>query len=61
MQTKEQREFVNRQIVYNLRFAFKDRVAHLLDHELVAIYDDFALSDMHGNNDERFLEFLETV
>jgi len=61
MQTKEQRAAIHAAIVYNLRYAFKDKVAHLSDEMLATVYDDFSLSDMHGNNDERFLEFLADV
>lgn len=46
-------------IVYNLRFAHGEAVAHLSDAALVNCYDDFFWSDMHGDNDERFPEFVK--
>lgn len=47
-------------ICYNLRHTWGARVAHLSDTELVNEYDRFAMSDMFGNNDERWMEWLGT-
>lgn len=41
----------------NLRFAFP-QYAEQSDQWLVNQYDEFAASDMFGNNDERFPEFV---
>lgn len=46
-------------ILYNLRFKFGARIALISDQGLVNAYDEFALSDMFGGNDEHFLEFLD--
>lgn len=46
-------------IVGNLRFRWKDKLAHLSDEKLSEEYRDFGQSDMFGNNDERFLEWLD--
>jgi len=45
-------------IVHNLRFAFGEQIASLHDCCLVNAYDEFASTDMHGDNDARFIEFL---
>lgn len=45
-------------IVRNLRFRWKDELADTNDQSLVNCYDEFAMSDMFGSNDERFLEFF---
>lgn len=45
-------------IISNLRFRWADELKHMSDVELVNAYDEFALSEIFGNNDERFLEFL---
>ena len=47
-------------IVYNLRFRFKETIVETLnDRELLNEYDSFAVSDWFGNNDERFLEWIK--
>lgn len=46
-------------ILYNVRFAFGDKVAHMSDQALVNAYDEFSMGDIFGDNDERFLEFLK--
>lgn len=48
-------------IVDNLRFRWAAELKDLSDANLVNIYDEFAASDMFGNNDEMFLEFLEMI
>lgn len=45
-------------LVYNLRFRWPVELDGFSDAELVNHYDEFALSDWFGNNDERFLEWL---
>lgn len=44
--------------ISNLRSRWKAETAQLTDEELLAEYKDFSQSDWHGNNDERFLEWL---
>lgn len=58
MLTKEQKEFRDKALVRNLRFAHKELVSRFTDEKLVEIYNDFYLSDYVGNNDERFPEFV---
>ncbi len=48
-------------IVTNLRFRWKAELAGFGDAHLASEYNDFALSDMYGDNDARFLEYLATV
>lgn len=47
-------------LLVNLRFAFGERVMKYSDQKLVNEYDEFAMSDMYGDNNARFLEWLET-
>ena len=47
----------DKQLVYNLRFRWT-QVSVYTDEELVKIYDDFALSDQFGNNDENFPKWI---
>lgn len=46
-------------IVYNLRYRWKDELIHLTDEELLQIYEDFYFSDLAGNNDQHFLQYLK--
>lgn len=46
-------------IISNLRFAHGEAIAHLSNAALVNAYDDFFWSDMFGDNDARFLEFIK--
>lgn len=51
-------ERVERQIESNLRQTFGARLDHLSYVELTSEYRDFSTSDMAGNNDARFFEWL---
>lgn len=42
----------------NLRFRWPKILSYLSDAQLVNEYDAFALSELFGNNDENFLEWL---
>ncbi len=44
----------------NLRFRWP-QLSDLSDQRLVNEYDEFAVSDMFGDNDARFLEWLEAA
>ena len=46
-------------IISNIRFAHSAAVAHLSDAAVVNAYDDFFWSDMFGDNDARFAEFVK--
>jgi hypothetical protein len=46
-------------IVYNLRQRWPNELEGLSDVVLVNEYDQFAMSEMFGDNDARFLEWLE--
>lgn len=52
-------------LVYNLRFRWKEELKQYKDHQLVQMYDDFCFTEdaegrpYSGNNDERFLEFVK--
>lgn len=48
-------------IVYNLRFRWPNELSEISDAELVNIYDCFAASDDFGNNDEKFLEYMNAL
>lgn len=48
-------------ILYNLRTRWPKELEHLSDQMLIDTYDDFARSDMFGDNDARFLEWMEDV
>lgn len=45
-------------IVYNLRHRWNTELANISDVALVNAYDEFAMSEFFGNNDEEFLRFL---
>lgn len=45
-------------IVYNIRATWGALVADMSDQQIVNEYDEFAMSDMWGNNDERWPEWL---
>lgn len=46
-------------IIYNLRYRWPRELANISDARLVNEYDQFALSELWGDNDERFLAWLE--
>lgn len=58
MLTREQRKIRNAALLHNLRFRWKTELEDYSDDELVALYDDFAISDWYGNNDEKFLSYV---
>lgn len=58
MLTATQVKFRNEMLLYNLRFRWKNELAHIADRRLVQLYDDFAVSEFYGNNDEHFLQFV---
>lgn len=45
-------------IVRNLRYRFPNLLSNRSDQFIVNAYDEFAASDMFGDNDERFPAFL---
>lgn len=49
----------NEALVKNLRFRWKDELSTFSDDKLVNMYDEFAMSEYVGDNDERFLEFVK--
>lgn len=46
-------------IVANLRFRWRKVLERFNDAQLLAIYDDFALSEQFGQNDKYFIEFVQ--
>lgn len=50
--------FRNEALLRNLRQRWKQELSHLTDNQVITIYDDFAVSEYHGNNDEHFLQFI---
>lgn len=56
--TPEQRRFRDEQLLRNLRYTFPG-LGNITDSKLIEIYNDFAISEYYGNNDERFLEFIQ--
>ena len=46
-------------IIRNLRYRWPKELSEISDAELVNEYDDFALSDQWGNNDENFLAWID--
>lgn len=46
-------------IVRNLRVRWPKELENISDQRLVNEYDEFAMSEMFGNNDENFLAWLE--
>lgn len=48
-------------IVKNLRFRWPNELSAFTDQTLVNEYDDFAYSEMFGDNDALFLEWMEHV
>lgn len=55
----------DKNIIINLRFRWPELVKDISDLDLIQLYDDFAIcvdendEPWHGNNDERWPEFLE--
>jgi hypothetical protein len=49
----------DQQIVSNLRGTFGEKLAEYSDEDLLREYKEFSQSDMHGDNDERFPEWLD--
>jgi len=45
-------------LVHNLRHRWPTELAEYSDQKLVNEYDEFALSDDFGNNDEKFLDWI---
>ena len=45
-------------LLYNLRFKYPE-YCHLGDAVLINLYDEFALSDQFGNNDENFPQWVK--
>lgn len=54
-------KFANQMLVNNLRFRWSSELKHLTDAQLVALYDDFAISEYYGNNDENFLKYIKDM
>lgn len=52
-------KLANENLVRNLRLRWTQELSCYLDGELIRMYDDFAISEDYGNNDEKFLEFIK--
>ncbi len=50
----------NQNLLYNLRFRWP-QLSNYPDEHLVKVYNDFATSDAWGDNDENFLEYLDSI
>lgn len=48
----------DRNVVDNLRRRWPAELAKIDDEELAREYDYFSQSELYGNNDERFLEYI---
>ena len=46
-------------LVYNLRYRWRELCKPFTDKELVDLYNLFSISDEFGNNDERFEVWLK--
>lgn len=46
-------------IRHKIKYGGWDVLTDWSDQKLVNAYDEFAMTDMFGNNDERFLEFCK--
>ncbi len=46
-------------LVYNLRHRWPNELKDVSDVALVNVYDEFAMTDAFGNNDENFLAYLK--
>jgi hypothetical protein len=55
--TREQARFRNEQLLRNLRYSWPC-YGNISDDKLIEIYDEFAISEYYGNNDERLPEFI---
>ncbi len=49
----------DKNVVRNLRFRWREQLAGYTDEMLADEYANFACSDLHGNNDENFLIWLQ--
>lgn len=47
--------------VPNLRYRWPKELEPYSDQEIAELYDDFAMSDDHGNNDENFPKWFELL
>jgi len=45
-------------VLHNLRQRWPEQLKHLSDDELVALYDDFSMSEDYGDNDAKFLGWI---
>lgn len=54
-------DFANARLVENLRFRWRDALASYSDKAIIACYDDFALSEDWGNNDEKFPDWIPLI
>lgn len=52
-------KLANAMLVYNLRFRWPKELASIADNKLIELYDDFAISELYGNNDEHFLQYVK--
>jgi hypothetical protein len=50
--------FGDQNIINNLRYRWPAECASLSDEELIELYNQFSMSDDHGNNDEKFPDWL---
>lgn len=48
----------DKNIIDNLRYRWPELCKPYTDEQLMIIYDDFSLSEDHGNNDENFPKWL---
>lgn len=50
-----------RLIVPNLRGRWPDELAKFSDTAIALAYEDFSMSDDHGDNDAKFPDWFETI
>jgi len=57
----EKRQITIKSIVPNLRNRWKDELEPFTDNAIASLYEDFSMSDDHGNNDEKFPTWFDDL
>jgi hypothetical protein len=55
------RESTIKHIVPNLRFRWPNELKEASDDDIASVYEDFAMSDDHGNNDQLFPTWFDMI
>lgn len=53
------RETTLKYVLHNLRYRWVKELERYSDEQVASAYEEFSMSEDYGNNDEKFLEWIE--